>query len=259
MRIRAVFNKSDDRQRSYIRFLTRTFPEIITEENPDMYFVIGGDGSMLHAHNRFSEATIPFFGKGFGTLNFVMNNYENDFDVLDGLLTGAITPDIIRTLKLFVRVEKRNGEVIERLCINDIVIGNNIMDWHQFKINSAEGSFREMNLRGTGLCISTPLGSTAYNINNGGSALPLDASLISITGIACDYRVNEIMTPQDITIEIKSFRHTPFIYIDGVVNSIPLEVGDVIRIGRSERVFSLAFLNKEDFFSKRMELVQKKR
>jgi NAD+ kinase len=259
MRIQAIFNETDDRQKSYIKFLTRTFPEVIAEENPEMYFVIGGDGAMLHAHNKFSDADIPFFGKGFGTLNFIMNNYDDNFEVLDGLLTGEIIPDIIKTLKLRVRVEKKNGDVVEKLCINDIVIGNNIMDWHKFKINSAEKSFNEMNLRGTGLCISTPLGSTAYNINNGGNALPLDANLTSITGIACDYRVNEIMTPQDISIEITSYRHQPFIYIDGVVNSIPLEMGDVVRIGKSENVFSLAFLNKEDFFSKRMELVQKKR
>ena len=52
MKIKAVFNETDARQAKYIKFLKRTFPETIDEENPDMYYVIGGDGAMLHAHKN---------------------------------------------------------------------------------------------------------------------------------------------------------------------------------------------------------------
>jgi len=90
MRIKAIFNEKDTRQASYIKYLNRTFPEIINEDNPEMYFVIGGDGAMLHAHTNTIDKTIPYFGKGFGTLNFIMNNYENDFEVLEAMLEDRI-------------------------------------------------------------------------------------------------------------------------------------------------------------------------
>jgi len=259
MKIRAIVNESDARQKQYIAFLAENFPRLLVEENPDMFYVVGGDGSMLHAHNALSEAQIPFFGKGLGTLNFVMNNYNNDFEVIDGLLTGRIVPDVIETLKLMVVIRKKDGTVIEKLAINDVIIGNNVMDWHKFKITSEKKSFNAMNLRGMGLCISTPLGSTSFNINNGGSTLPLEVDLVSITSIVCDHRVNEIMIPQDIVIVNESLRQNPVVYIDGIANAIPLEMNDQIEIKRSEKKFKLAFLNKEDFFSKRTELVQKKR
>ena len=258
MRIKAIFNEKDERQHTYIKFLTRTFPEMINEENPEMYYVIGGDGAMLHVHSSFSDSNIPFFGKGFGTLNFIMNNFDDNFEIVDGLLTDEITPDIVETLKLGVIVTKKDGTVIEKLSINDVIIGNNIMDWHHFTINSEEKSFNQMNLKGTGICISTPLGSTAYNLNNRGMALPLDGNLISMTGISCDHRVNEILKPQDINITLSRSRHEPFVYVDGVATAIPLEMGDTVQIKKTTKVFKLAFLNKEDFFSKRMELVQKK-
>lgn len=259
MKIKAIFNDNDIRQKTYIKYLKRTFPEIIDEKHPDMYFVIGGDGSMLHAHNRHLKKNIPFFGKGFGTLNFIMNNYENDFEILDGLLTDEITPEIIETIKLKVSIKKNNGKTIKSKSINDIIIGNNVMDYHEFIIDSEEKSFNQMFLKGMGVCLSTPLGSTAFNLNNGGNVLPLDSNLLSITGIVGDHKISEIMIPQNINITINSMRHRPTVYIDGITNSIPLEKGDRIKISPAKEKFQLAFLDPEQFFSKRKKLIHKKR
>jgi NAD+ kinase len=259
MRIKAIFNETDPRQKSYIKYLKRTFPEVIDEKNPEMFYVIGGDGALLHAHTNNSGAGIPYFGKGFGTLNFVMNNFENDFEVLDGLLTDEIKPQIIETVAIKVKIEKKNGKKIKKVAINDVVIGDNIMDWHEFIINSERGAFKNLYLKGTGLCLSTPLGSTAYNINNGGKVLPLDSDMWSITGVACDHRINELMMPQNIDITINSNRHKPIIYIDGVANAIKLEKGDHISFRKHTKKFKLAFLEPTEFFQKRMKLIQKKR
>lgn len=259
MRIKAIFNETDERQKSYIKYLHRTFPEIINEENPEMYFVIGGDGSMLHAHNNTIDKTIPYFGKGFGTLNFIMNNYENDFEVLDGMLEDRIVPDIIETSKIKIIIEKVNGENIEKVAINDIVIGNNIMDWHEFIINNETGSFNDFYLKGMGICLSTPLGSTAFNLNNRGKVLPLESNIWGMTGVVCDHNVNEIMTAQKMDITINSLRQEPIIYIDGVATAIPLEKGDKIFIEDEPQKFKLAFVDIKEFFNKRTKLIQKKR
>jgi NAD+ kinase len=259
MRIKAVFNKNDERQASYIKFLKKSFPEIIDEKNPEMHYVIGGDGSMLHAHTKYAGSGLPYFGKGFGTLNFIMNNFENDFEVIDGLLNDTIKPEIIETEKIKVVIEKKDGTFIKKAAINDVVIGNSVMDWHEFIIDSERGAFNKLYLKGMGLCISTPLGSTAFNLNNGGKVLPLDSNVWSITGIVCDHNINEIMMPQNIDITINSLRQKPIIYIDGIANAIELEKGDKIKIRKNKRKFKLAFLDPKQFFNKRMKLIQKKR
>ena len=110
-----------------------------------------------------------------------------------------------------------------------------------------------------GLCISTPLGSTAFSLNNGGKVLPLDSDMWNISGIVCDHKINEIMMPQTIDITINSLRHKPIIYVDGVANAIPLEKGDKIKIKKCKEKFKLAFLDTREFFQKRTKLIQKKR
>jgi|SaaInlStandDraft_4_1057021.scaffolds.fasta_scaffold16960_4 NAD+ kinase len=263
MKIKAVFNKKDERQHLYIKYLKRTFPEIFDEKNPDMYYVIGGDGSMHNAHKKYgmdsAVKSIPFFGKGFGTLNFIMNNYDNDFEVLDGLLHDTIVPEIVETSKIEVIIEKTNGKIIQKRAINDVIIGNNVMDWHEFVINSEKKSFNNLTLKGMGICLSTPLGSTAFNLNNGGNVLPLDSNLWNITDIVCNHNVSDIMTPQEVDITINSNRHRPTVYIDGATTAIKLEKGYKVKVRNIEDKFKLAFLDPEQFYSKRMKLIQKKR
>jgi NAD+ kinase len=259
MKIKAVFNETDERQKNYIKFLKKAFPETIDEENPDMYYVIGGDGAMLHAHKKFGHTNKPFFGKGFGTLNFIMNNYADDFVILDGLITDIIQPQIIQTEKLKVRVDRVYAETLEFQAINDIVIGNGIMDYHGFQINSELGSFENFFFKAAGICVSTPLGSTAYNINNNGKVLPPISELWSVTSIVGDHRVDEIMSPQKVEIEIKSERAEPIIYIDGIATSLQLCKGDKVTVEKSDIKFNLAFLDIEEFYKKRMKLIQQKR
>ena len=259
MKIKAVFNESDERQASYIRYIRRVFPELISEENPDMFFVIGGDGAMLHAHKQYGHLGKPFFGKGFGSLNFIMNNFDNDFEVIEGLLADEIVPTIIKSEKIKVKIIKSSGEKIIEECINDVVIGNNIMDYHHFKMDSERGAFVDFGFKGMGICVSTPLGSTAFNLNNGGKVIPLDSKLWSITSIVGDHNVNEIMKPQKLAIEILSERHIPSIFIDGVASSYELGKGDVIKLEKCKHKFKLAFIDPKSFFKRRMKLVQKKR
>lgn len=260
MKIRAIVNESDPRQATYIRFLKKAFPETLVEENPDMFYVVGGDGAMLHAHKNNQDSTIPFFGKGLGTLNFIMNNYDNDFKILDGLQSGAIVPEFVNTQKIKVQVTKYSGETSESLyAINDVVIGSNIMDWNRFIISSEFGSFDNFEFAGMGICISTPLGSTAFNANNGGKVLPINSKMWSVTGIVAERKIDELMLPQNVTIKNKSTRSKVTVFIDGTTRQIELEEGDVINISKCSETFCIAFLNLKEFFNTRTKLVQSRR
>lgn len=256
MRLKAIVNYNDPRQESYIRFLEKSFPEIIKEEYPEMYFVVGGDGSMLHAHIHNSN-NIPFFGKGLGTLNFIMNNFGNDFRIIEGLQNDTITPTIIKTPKVKLTVEA-NGTSNEYEAINDIIIGSDISHWNAFELTSKNGSFDKFKFNGTGICVSTPLGSSAFNMNNGGKLLPIDSNLWSITSVVSNRRINELMKPQKVKIKIESLRSSPSLYVDGV-DVIELGKGDTVYLKKCSESFQIAFLEPKEFFAKRMKLQQERR
>jgi len=260
MKIKAIINRDDVRQAEYISFLEEKFPQLLTEENPELFYVIGGDGAMHYAHKDHSNSTIPFFGKGFGTLNFIMNNFDNDTEIIQQLLNDELTLSIVEANKMKVSILNSDGKrLITKSAINDIVIGNGIMDYHQLEINSERGAFENLMFQGMGLCLSTPLGSTAFNINNHGKVLPLDSHMWSITSVVGDHRINEVMMPQTINIKIKSLRTKPNLYIDGTATTIPLETDDTVLIERTNDIFKIVFLDGKKFHNKRMKLIQKKR
>lgn len=260
MRIKAIVNRVDERQTQYITFLENRFPQLLNETDPELFYVIGGDGAMHYAHKDNQDINIPFFGKGFGTLNFIMNNFDNDSEIIQKLLNDEIDLSIIQTNKVHVTVTNREGqEVYERKSINDMVIGKGIMDYHNFIINSERGAFDNLDFRGMGFCLSTPLGSTAFNINNYGKVLPLDSGMWSITSIVGDHRVNEVMMPQTVSIKIKDGRVKPNLYVDGTATTISLEYGDTVLFKPSLETFKIAFLDGKKFHNKRMKLIQKKR
>lgn len=257
MKIKAIINQHDPRQETYIRFLEKSFPELLNEAHPDMYFVLGGDGSMLYAH-KDNQLDIPFFGKNLGTLGFIMNTFSNDFRVIEGLLNDTIQPIIVKTPKIQVTI-KRAEETIIKSAINDVIIGGNISDWNSFELSAKSGLYNKEVFNGLGLSISTPLGSTAFNSNNNGKVLPIGSNLWSLTGVVTDKTLNEVIEPQSIKIKVLSKRSDPIVYIDGTADKILVTNGDIIKIRPTKDRFKIAFLNEVDFYNKRSELMRTKR
>lgn len=113
-------------------------------------------------------------------------------------------------------------------------------------------------MRGSGVCVSTPLGSTAFNANNRGAVLPLDQPLLSITGIVSNRDLNEIFAGRDLAIRFESRR--------GVALSIEgrktLDLGQcgALLIRRDERQWmEIIFLDEGEFFRRRIERLKVRR
>jgi NAD kinase len=83
---------------------------------------------MLHAHKKASIKDIPFFGKGMGTANFIMNNFGNDLTVIEGLLNDTISPTVMKMPKIDVSIKSVNNKLYQFSAINDIIIGGDISD-----------------------------------------------------------------------------------------------------------------------------------
>lgn len=244
MRIKYLCNKDDPRISEFTQFITENFPTLIIEQNPDIYLVAGGDGSMLHAMQENISSNIPYLGKALGTVNFLMNNFANDKELIEGLLMDTIS---IEKFESFAIEAILDGVKIGE-AINEVIIGSNLTDYYHFNITTGDGNLANFELQGSGICISTPIGSTAFNFNNSGRILPLDSCLLSITGIVCNRYLNDIIPFQ----EIKITSTGPGIFLSNI-KTAKLSRGSELILRKGTPV-ELAFLNKKEFLGRRIAL-----
>ncbi len=241
MRIKYI-KSFDKRVEVFNHFIETKFPQLLTEQEPELYLVAGGDGAMLHAMQDTLDEGMHYLGKAMGTVNFLMNDFDDDEKIINGLINDEIKPDFyyIHTIDVYLDGFKL-GE-----AVNDVVIGDKINDFITFTIDSNEGNFKDFEVKGCGICISTAMGSTAYNFNNGGKILPLNSCLLSITGVVTNRYMNDIVNFDDITIKANKGR----VLLSNVPKAnlsedmtLTLKKGTQINIG---------FLDKDQFLEKRI-------
>jgi len=233
----------------------KNFPQWLIETNPEIIIVAGGDGSMLHAIQKYSYMKAPFFGIGAGTLNFLMKSVEpKDFiKYIKNISLDNL--EKIKTRRVKVKVlNKKNKVVFKKEAINDIIIGNKVNDYHHIFIKE-DGS--EKNFKGMGLIISTPLGSTAMSFNNDVPIIPsLEMPMITISSIVSERKKSFkkfSKSKKDISIKVES-RTTCKILIDGSADQYKLKDGDKIIISNGNQV-EMLFEDINEFEIKRASII----
>ena len=252
MRIHYMGNHTPEAKELY-NYIEENHPEYITEEDPQLIIVAGGDGSMLHAIKDHSILNVPFFGIGMGTLNFLMNDISNPKKLMKSIVNKHL--DIVDSRSLSVKIIRDNETIFSGLATNDIMLGNSIMDYHNFLVNSDDHSFNDFSIHGQSLIISTAIGSTAISYNNNAAVIPsLTMDLFSISSVLADRKeaVNKfIRSNQKISIEIFSERQECKLFIDGTATVIDLEKNDKVIVKRGKKI-QLAFLDYQEFELKRL-------
>lgn len=148
----------------------------------DVIIVIGGDGCLLHALSKWQYLNKPFYGINTGTVGFLMNDYTEKSDLYEKLISSEKT--ILYPLNVAATTNDR--KIYNSIAINDVYIYRGSCHSAKFQvvINSVE---RIDELVADGAIVSTPAGSTAYNLSAGGPVLPLNSNLLSLTAI-CPFR-----------------------------------------------------------------------
>ena len=224
----------------------------------DCMIVLGGDGTVLQAARETKKLHIPIIGVNLGTLGY-MTEIEpaNLEESLDRLIAGEYVQEDRMMLngKVFF-ADGRNGE---GWALNDIVISRSgSLQIIKFNIY-VNGQFLN-HYNADGMIVTTPTGSTGYNLSAGGPLIEPGAKLITLTPI-CPHTLNQrsiILSPEDvIEVEIPDIRdgqsQTVEVNFDGS-HVIPLGTGDRIRIVRSEKVTEFIQLNQVSF----LEVLHKK-
>lgn len=243
MRIKYIESK-DKRVKDFNLLIKRNFPHFLDEKKPDLILVAGGDGAMLHAIYDTIDLGVPYFGKALGSLNFLMNKFEDDILVLQSLIDDKLEVFTIKSNAIATYVDnKKIGE-----SANEVLVGDKIMAYHRFTISTEDGNFKDFEIFGSGICISTAIGSTAFNYNNGGRILPLDSNLLSLTGVVCNKFLNDIIPFEKIKIQSNGAR----IYLTNI-KSVKLEEGSTLTLKKGKEI-RFTFIDKTNFLGRRIEL-----
>lgn len=147
----------------------------------DFLFVLGGDGFMLRVLHKFLTCNVDFYGINCGTQGFLMNNskyiFEKDvFDLIENSQKCTINP-------LRAKIINLKGEEKIVYAINEVALLRNTHNASHIKIKINDNE-RLNELIADGVIVSTPAGSTAYNLSLNGPILPLDSNSLSITPIS---------------------------------------------------------------------------
>ncbi len=149
-------------------------------EQADMAVVLGGDGFMLQSlHQMLSQGRIlPVYGMNLGTIGFLMNNWHpaDLAERLNNALPFSVTP-------LRMEVETVAGEKRVIPAINEVSLLRETRQTAKIAI-TVNGRVMMDELVCDGVLISTPAGSTAYNLSANGPILPLSCNLLALTPIS---------------------------------------------------------------------------
>ena len=155
--------------------------EWVAPDEADALVVVGGDGYMLHVLHELltSDRLRPCYGVNLGTVGFLMNKITSK---------RSITERIARARRIAVRpLEMRVVTQDDReacyYAINEVSLLRETRQTAKLEVK-VNGKVRMAELAGDGVLVSTPAGSTAYNLSANGPILPLGCNMLALTPIS---------------------------------------------------------------------------
>ena len=168
-------------------------------EDSDAIIAIGGDGMLLKALRNSLEAKIPVFGLNKGNVGFLMN--ELSYEDLEQRVSIA---DKVITHPLKMKTNNINGEIVTESAVNEVSLSRQTHQAAHLKI-IIDNKERLSELVCDGILVSTPIGSTAYNLSAHGPIIPLNANILALTPISAfrPRRWKGALLPENVKIRIE--------------------------------------------------------
>ncbi len=210
------------------------YQKIQLANKADVLLVLGGDGTMLNAARLAGERSIPILGVNMGGLGFLT---EVRLDNLYPSLERVFANDFVLDERLMLRTHiHRHGETVAQgVVLNDVVISKGTLArMIELKI-AIQGRF-VTNLRGDGLIVSSPTGSTAYSLSAGGPIIDPAVQSLILTPI-CPHTLTHrpLIVPgnAEIDVTLTSKDDGAMATLDGQVG-VSITQGDTVVIQTSE-------------------------
>ncbi len=217
-------------------------------EKPELVIVLGGDGTLLAAARVFAKSDVPILSANLGSLGFLTEvRLAELFPNLEGWLNRACMIDA--RAMLHVDIMREGAPFRSYEALNDIVVSKGAIarmgDFKIYLFDQLASSFRA-----DGVIVSTPTGSTAYNLAANGPIMSPDVDAIIVTPI-CPHlltiRPMVVRGDAQITVSIEGVPDQTFLTVDGQ-EAVQVRVGDQIRCCRSAHKVRLVRMRNNGFF-----------
>lgn len=211
--------------------------------NTDYAISLGGDGTFLRAASRVGAKQIPIIGVNMGRLGFLADVLPNEIEeVLDDIYKGDFDIDE----RSVIKIETEN-EVIETspYALNDISILKRD-NASMITIHARIDDECLVTYQADGLIVSTPTGSTAYSLSNGGPIIVPRGDILCLTPVAPhSLNIRPIVFNDDVVIrlEVESRSHNYLVAIDG--RSVKLKEGTMLTIRKAP--FVTRIVKRQDY------------
>ncbi len=221
----------------------------VIPETANWVVVLGGDGTLLGAARRVGKYGVPILGVNLGGLGFLTGiPFERLYPAVEMMINGRIEVETRSMLE--TKVLRGDKEVCRFQVLNDVVINKRTLA----RIIDLDVSINKEFLttfKADGLIISTPTGSTAYNLSAGGPILYPTMETFVLTPI-CPFTLTNrpIILPDTDVIQIKMGKEidgTAILTFDGQVG-FDLHYGDKVVIYKSEEKIKLLMPPDHSYF-----------
>jgi NAD+ kinase len=158
-------------------FLNRKI-QTTTLKKSNIIIVLGGDGFMLQTLKKLYKFKKPFYGINSGNYGFLMNKFSNK-----NFLKNLKSSKNIKIHPLQMTVKTKVDDIKQSIAVNEVSILRQSKQASSISITSS-GKNIIKNLISDGILVSTPAGSTAYNLSVHGPILNLDSNKLAVTPIS---------------------------------------------------------------------------
>ena len=219
------------------------------EHKPELVIVLGGDGTLLAAARAFAHTNIPLLSVNLGQLGFLTEVPLSDlYRTLQAWCEGTAA---IEVRSLMRAVLFRAGERTRQWdALNDVVVAKGtIARMADFTVEIDRQLVATF--RADGVIVSTPTGSTAYNLAADGPIVMPTVNAMLVTPI-CPHllTIRPIVVPgsSEITVTVDVVPHETYLTVDGQ-EAVELMLGDSIHCRRSELHVKLLRLHRNGLFN----------
>jgi len=217
-------------------------------ESVDLILVLGGDGTMIATARLVGDHDVPVLGINYGGLGYLAEfRIEELYTALESILAENYRLD--RRVMLRVDLVRGENTIITNRVLNDVVINKSALA----RIIEIEAYYNQQFVnafRADGLIVSTPTGSTAYNLSAGDPVVFPSMNAIVMTPI-CPFTLSNrpIVVSDDAVVELrlKTGAEEVALTLDGQVG-FPLEVEDRVVIRKSLTTFNIIQPSNRNYF-----------
>jgi NAD+ kinase len=214
----------------------------------DVIITLGGDGTLLSIAQKTVSLRIPLVGINLGSLGFLTQIEKNEYrDMLLEIIHKNYTTSI--RLMLHADIMRKNKVIFSCEALNDIVVSRKVTGDTVTVAAQIDGSIID-HYDGDGLIISTPTGSTGYQMSAGGPVSDPEADIFMMTPI-CPHMMHKQSyvikdkNRMDLLIEETDDFECCFNY-DGI--SVDIKGGDIISVFKSDKSIIFLKFAKTNFY-----------